>query len=165
MSSQESAVALEPSIAAWVSLMGAHAALTRAFNADLQAAHGLTVTDFEALRQLDAAENGEMRRVDLAQAIGLTPSGITRLLDGLEKAGLVCKRLCSSDARVSYAAITDRGRTALLRASEEHLSALTAMFGERFAPDEIAALAQLLARLPGGGDTPRCPTGAELPQA
>lgn len=160
MTSQVSGVTTEPSIAAWVSLMGAHAALTRAFNADLQAGHGMTVTDFEALRRLDAAESGEMRRVDLAQAIGLTPSGITRLLDGLQKSGLVCKRFCDADARVSYAVITDRGRIALLKASEEHLAALMAMFGERFAPDEIAALAVLLARLPGGGDVPRCPTGA-----
>ena len=157
---------MEPSIAAWVSLMGAHAALTRSFNAQLQAAHGMTVTDFEALRRLDAADDGEMRRVDLAQAIGLTPSGVTRLLDGLQKSGYVCKRFCASDARVSYAVITDSGRIALLKASEEHLVALTAMFGERFAADEIAALATLLGRLPGGGETPRCPTAAtETPGA
>jgi len=154
-----SGVTTEPSIAAWVALMGAHAALTRSLNADLQANHGMTVTDFEALRRLDLAESGEMRRGDLAQAIGLTPSGITRLLDGLEKAGMVCKRFCESDGRVSYAVITDHGRTTLVRASEGHLAALTAMFGERFAPDEIEALAVLLARLPGGGDTPQCPTG------
>ena len=88
---------------AWVALLHAHTALTRAFNADLQAAHGLTVTDFEVLRHLEGADGGRMRRVDLAQAVGLTPSGITRLLDGLERAGLVRKAECSSDARVTSA--------------------------------------------------------------
>ncbi len=163
MSSQGFTVGTDTSISAWVSLMGAHAAMTRSFNADLQASHGMTVMDFEALRRLDAAEDGAMRRVDLAQAIGLTPSGITRLLEGLEKMDLVCRRVCDSDARVSYAAITDSGRTALLRASEEHLAALVALFDERYTADEIARLAELLGRLPGGGETPRCPTAAADP--
>jgi len=91
---------------AWVALLHAHTALTRSFNADLQATHGLTVTDFEVLRHLDGEDEGRMRRVDLAQRVGLTPSGITRLLDGLEKAGLVAKASCPSDARVTYAQIT-----------------------------------------------------------
>src|SRR5690606_30783950 len=88
---------------AWVALLLAHTALTRSFNADLQAQHGLTVTDFEVLRHLSGADGRRMRRVDLAQRVGLTPSGITRLLDGLERGGLVRKASCTSDARVTYA--------------------------------------------------------------
>ena len=152
-----------PGVAAWVSLMGAHAAMTRAFNAELQANHGMTVMDFEALRRLDRAEGGEMRRVDLAQAVGLTPSGITRLLEGLEKAGLVGRRFCESDARVSYAVITAQGRVALGRAADEHLAALMALLDERYTGDEVAQLAALLARLPGGGEEPQCPTAAGEP--
>ena len=66
--------------------MGAHSAMTRSFNAHLQSTAGMTVTDFEVLRRLAEEEGGRMRRVDLAPAVGLTPSGITRLLDGLEAA-------------------------------------------------------------------------------
>lgn len=138
--------------------MGAHAAMTRAFNADLQACCGLTVTDFETLRRLADAPEGLMRRVDLAQAVGLTASGITRLLDGLQNAGLVRKESCASDARVTYAAITEEGRAALRRAARTHVAALVALFGERFSTEETDRLVELLGRLPGGGETPACPS-------
>lgn len=150
----------ERAVAAWVRLMGAHAAMTRAFNAHLQAASGLTVTDFEVLRRLAEAEGGRMRRVDLAPAVGLTPSGITRLLDGLETAGLVCKEHCASDARVTYATITPGGRQALASAAETHLATLETLFGELFQPQEVDALVDLLGRLPGARElSPSCPSG------
>src|SRR5690606_31143065 len=117
-----------------------------------QASRAITVTDFEVLRRLGDAEGGPMRRVDLAQAVGLTPSGITRLLDGLEAAGLVRKEACSTDARVTYAAITPEGRTALSEAAEVHLAALVALFDERYAPEELERLVELLGRLPGAAD-------------
>ncbi len=141
--------------------MGAHAAMTRAFNADLLASSAITVTDFEALRRLAAAEGGRMRRVDLAPTVGLTASGITRLLDGLEKAGLVRKEHCTSDARVTYAAITDEGRALLLRAAGSHLEGLAAIFAERFSPAEVDQLVALLGRLPGAEeDASSCPGAA-----
>lgn len=146
-------------IGAWARLMGAHAEMTRAFNARLHAASGLTVTDFEVLRRLGAAPDGVMRRVDLAHAVGLTPSGITRLLDGLQRSGLVCKRECASDARVTYAAITADGRRALQDAAEVHLTGLVALFDEHFSEDELATLAELLGRLPGAEEADgSCPT-------
>jgi len=140
------------SVQAWVRLLGAHAAMTRAFNADLQALHGLTVNDFEVLRRLSLEPEGRMRRVDLAQVVGLTPSGITRLLEGLQAAGLVRKEHCASDARVTYAALTDDGRATLREAGDTHLRALTAVFSERFGADEIDRLVELLGRLPGAAD-------------
>src|SRR6266571_5183873 len=73
----------------WVSFLRAHAAITRQLNADLLNAHGLTLSDYEVLLRLSNAEHGMMRRVDLAQSVLLTASGITRLLDGLERAGRV----------------------------------------------------------------------------
>jgi DNA-binding MarR family transcriptional regulator len=88
---------------AWVSFLRAHAAITRQLNADLLNAHGLTLSDYEVLLRLSGAENQMMRRVDLAESVLLTASGITRLLDGLERAGFVEKASCDSDARVSYA--------------------------------------------------------------
>lgn len=133
-------------------LRASDAAMTRAFNASLVAEHGLTVNDFEVLRRLSLETEGRMRRVDLAQVVSLTPSGITRLLDGLERAGLVRKDVCPEDARVTYARITPQGQSTLLAAAESHLAALEAIFTERFSTEELEALGELLGRLPGAAD-------------
>jgi DNA-binding MarR family transcriptional regulator len=139
--------------------MGAHGSLSRAFNAELQRSAAMTTTDFDVLRRLAAAEDGRMRRVDLARLVGLTPSGITRLLDGLQSCGLVAKEACPSDARVTYAAITDEGRARLARASAIHVASLEALFGERYTDEELDAFVALLARLPGAEDlVGECPT-------
>jgi DNA-binding MarR family transcriptional regulator len=133
----------------WVRLLRGHAALTRELNAELTGEHGLTINDFEALLLLSRAENGSMRRVDLADQLTLTPSGVTRLLDGLERAGLVAKGACATDLRVTYAVITDAGRERLETAAASHLSAVRAAFEQRFSDDELATLRELLGRLPG----------------
>src|SRR5919202_1376895 len=95
---------------AWVSFLRSHAAITRELSAQLQHEHNLTLNDYEVLLHLSHADGGRMRRVDLAQQVLLTASGITRLLEGLERTGYVCKETCAADARVSYAKITDAGR-------------------------------------------------------
>ena len=126
--------------------------MTRAFNASLLAEHGLTVNDFEVLRRLSLEAEGRMRRVDLAQVVSLTPSGITRLLDGLERAGLVSKDVCTEDAPVTYARITPRGHQTLRAAAECHIVALEAIFAERYSTEELEVLGELLGRLPGAAD-------------
>src|SRR5262249_5616832 len=94
---------------AWLRFMRAHAAVTRELSARLEADHDLTLSDYEVLVQLYWAPERAMRRVDIARAVLLTASGITRLLDGLERSGWVEKKACSTDARVSYAALTEAG--------------------------------------------------------
>src|SRR5256714_1602481 len=94
---------------AWVSFLRAHAAITRELSAQLQREHGLTLNDYEVLLHLSHSDGKRMRRVDLAERILLTASGITRLLEGLERAGFVGKETCDSDARVSYAKLTESG--------------------------------------------------------
>lgn len=143
-----------PELDAWVGLLRAHAAATRRLNRELIAAHGLTINDFEVLMHLDGADGGRLRRVDLAERVLLTASGITRLLDGLERSGLVCKASCSSDARVSYAEITPAGRAALAAARTSHLEGVRTLFADRYSDDELLALVALLGRLPQG---PACP--------
>ena len=135
-------------LAAWLRLLRASASMRRALNAGLDG-DGLAVSDFEALLQLSQADGGAMRRVDLAEGLGLTPSGVTRLLDGLERAGLVGKRTCEHDARVTYAVLTDAGREKLAHASCAHVAAIAALFEERYAPAELRTLVELLGRLPG----------------
>ena len=88
---------------------------------------------------------------DLAERVLLTASGITRLLEGLERAGYVCKQTCSSDARVSYAQLTDAGATKLSEAARTHLRGIDELFIGRYSGSELATLAELLSRLPTTG--------------
>ncbi|HEX6490549.1 MAG TPA: MarR family transcriptional regulator [Gaiellaceae bacterium] len=130
-------------------LLRGHAAARRRLSAELQAEHGLTVNDYETLLALSQAKDNALRRVDLSERLQLTASGVTRLLDGLEACGLVAKQTCSSDARVTYAVLTDAGRERLTDASRSHIAAVKALFEERYSDEELATLAALLQRLPG----------------
>jgi DNA-binding MarR family transcriptional regulator len=150
MSSQVLSTQSFPSVDAFARLLRAHAALTRELNARLMADHGLTITDYEALLSLAHAEEGAMRRVDLAEQLMLTPSGVTRLLDGLERDGWVTKASCSSDARVTYAVLTDEGLERLEVAGRSHVAQVRELIEEQFSEEEMETLAELLGRLPGG---------------
>src|SRR5215210_446338 len=86
---------------AWAGLLRAHSALTRALDADLEAAHGLPLTSFEVLMHLSDAEGERMRMSDLADRVLLSRSGLTRLVDRLESQGLLERATCPSDARGS----------------------------------------------------------------
>ena len=142
-------------------LLRGYVSATRRLSAELDAEHGLTINDYEALLHLARAPENALRRVDLANSLLLTPSGVTRLLDGLERDGLVCKRTCDSDARVTYAVLTEAGRAKLDEASTSHVAAVRALFEERFTADELVALAELLDRLPGaaGAEGDDCSAG------
>ncbi|HVU79169.1 MAG TPA: MarR family transcriptional regulator [Gaiellaceae bacterium] len=140
----------ETRLDAWVSYLRSHAAITRELSAQLQREHGLTLNDYEVMLHLSRSDGG-MRRVDLAESVLLTASGITRLLEGLEKAGFVEKRTCDTDARVSYAVLTDRGHERLRAAAETHLRGIDEQFLSRYSGSELTALAELLGRLPVTG--------------
>ena len=136
----------------WIRLIRGYASVTRAMSAELVAEHGLTINDYEALLHLSRAEDGRMRRVDLAGRLLLTASGVTRLLDGLEEAGLVERASCASDRRVTYAVLTEAGRRRLHQASESHVAGVRAFFDARYSGQELEQLAGLLGRLPGASD-------------
>jgi DNA-binding MarR family transcriptional regulator len=137
-----------PEISAWVGLLRAHASTTKRFNAELVAAHGLTLSSYEVLLHLARADGRRLRRVDLAERVLLTPSGITRLLEGLERTGYVERASCESDARVTYAQLTDAGEAKLREAAETHVAGIREFFGERFSSEELEALGLMLERLP-----------------
>jgi DNA-binding MarR family transcriptional regulator len=133
-------------------LLHVQGTLTRAVEARLRVEHGLSANDFETLLHLSRAESGAMRRIDLAERLRLTPSGVTRLLDGLEDAGLTGRRDCSSDARVTYSVITDSGRAMLQRATCTHAAVCEELIGPHLSPAEVDELSALLGRLPGGDE-------------
>ncbi|MGW3268824.1 MarR family winged helix-turn-helix transcriptional regulator [Streptomyces sp. NPDC001056] len=133
-------------------LVRAQAALVRRFDARLGGLHGVSLADFTLLLRLGQAPGGRMRRVDLAEALGLTASGVTRALVPLERIGLVTREPDARDARVAYASLTGTGRDRLkemLATAEETADELFAApaWGER----EVPLLADLLTRLGGTG--------------
>jgi DNA-binding MarR family transcriptional regulator len=140
----------------WVHLLRGHAGMLRSVSVQLQADHGLTINEYEALLLLARAEDSHMRRVDLANSLQLTPSGVTRLLDGLHERGYVEKGECSNDARVTYAVLAEDGAKKLREASCSHVAAIRALFEERYSNREIETLIELLGRLPGTGCGPSC---------
>ena len=122
-------------------------------DANLQTAHGLTINDYEVLLALARAEDRRMRRVDLAEHVLLTQSGITRLLQGLERAGLVERADCPTDGRVVYAQLTDEGHQRMRQASRTHRDDIASLFAAPFSRDELDTLDDLLARLLADGDS------------
>ncbi len=142
---------------AWVNLVRGHSAAVGAINARLVADHGLTINDYECLLMLARAEDRRMRRVDLAEQLILTASGVTRLLDGLEKEGWVDRASCASDRRVVYAVLTEEGLAKLREASDSHVTDLRTYFETRYSSEELEQLALLLGRLPyGPADAESC---------
>ena len=158
MSSQvlSAQVVTEPELGAWIRFLRAHAAVTRELSARLETQHGLTLSDFDVLVQLYYAPDRQLRRVDLARTVLLTASGITRLLDGLERSGWVAKARCESDARVTYAVLTDAGVVKFEAAQATHRADIEELFGSRFSDDERSTLAELLGRLPLAETSPAC---------
>ncbi len=136
-----------PSTDAFGNLLGAHATLTRELSAALVASHGLTINDYGCLLLLSRSGEDGMRRIDLANELQLSPSGITRLLDRLEDQGLVGKGECKEDARVSYAILTDAGEAKIKEAWPQHVEAVERRVGAVLSQEEIKTLAQLLGRL------------------
>jgi DNA-binding MarR family transcriptional regulator len=133
----------------FVRLVRANAAVTRQLSAQLSADHGLNLNAYEALLLLARAPDSRLRRVDLANSLLLTAGGVTRLLDGLERDGLVAREECSSDRRVTYAVLTETGRAKLREASKSHTGQIRELLGGALDEDELAQLVALLDRLPG----------------
>jgi DNA-binding MarR family transcriptional regulator len=145
-------------MAAWGGLLRSHATMTRAMNAQLVAEHGLTLSDYDVLVHLANAPDRRMRRVDLANSVLLTASGITRLLDRMEAEGWVCKQSCKSDARVTWAVLTEAGHEKLVEAAQTHHADIARLFTDRLSAEELDALGCLLGRL---GSRPEATTVVE----
>jgi len=141
---------------AWRSYLQSHASIVRVLDAELVAEHGMTTRDYEVLLYLAQADGLRLPMSALAERTMLTRSGITRLIDGLVGEGLIQRVACPSDARVSYAQLTDRGYERLRRAGCSHIASIRRLFLEHFTPEEIDQLASLLARLPGASISGQC---------
>jgi DNA-binding MarR family transcriptional regulator len=127
-------------------MLRVHASLTRALDAKLTGAHDLPLSSYEVLLRLADAPAGRMRMAELADAALLSRSGLSRLVDRLEKDGLARRTQCDDDARGWFAEITPAGRRLLDEAQQTHLDGVRRLFLDRLSGDEARWLARLLAR-------------------
>jgi DNA-binding MarR family transcriptional regulator len=140
-------------LAAWRGLLRVHSALVKALDAELLAAHVLPLTSYEVLINLQAAPGRRRRMAELADGVLLSRSGMTRLVDRLEREGLLERDPCTDDGRGTYAVLTDKGEELLSRARRTHLDGVRERFLQHFEPDELRILAGLWNRvLPGAAD-------------
>jgi DNA-binding MarR family transcriptional regulator len=146
---------------AWRSYLQSHASILRELDAELVAIHAMTSRDYEVLLYLAQAPDRKLPMSVLATSTMLTRSGITRLVDGLVANGLIERVSCSSDARISYARLTDVGYEKLRQAGCTHIASINRLFLKHFTPEEIDLLASLLGRLPGAGTGINCTVGGE----
>lgn len=135
--------------AAWRTFLRAHAAVMRALEADLLANHDLSLASYDVLVQLAEAPEGRLRMSELAEAVLLSRSGLTRLVDRLERDGLVLRASCPSDARGTFAVLTDAGRRRLTDAAPGHLAAVRSCVTDRLEVSELGSLVTILSKLAG----------------
>jgi DNA-binding MarR family transcriptional regulator len=128
-------------------MLRAHAELTRALDAQLAREHNLPLSSYEVLLFLADAPDGRMRMSELAESVLLSRSGLTRLVDRLERDGLLKRERCESDARGLFAEITPEGRRLFDAARRTHLDGVRALFLDRFSRDELRALGGLWQKL------------------
>lgn len=141
-------------LAVWADFLHVHAALTDVLGRELADAAGLPLAWYDVLTQLDAAPDGRLRMQELAVAIVLSKSGLTRLVDRLELSGLVARTSCPSDRRGTFAEITDAGRRTLAAARPIHLRGVARHFAAHLEPAQVAALGRAMAALLAAHETP-----------
>jgi DNA-binding MarR family transcriptional regulator len=136
---------------AWRGLLRTHALLAKRLESRLEREHGLPLSSYEVLQHLMDAPAGRMRMCDLAEQAQLSRSGLTRLVDRLEREELIGRCSCEHDARGAYACLTDRGRERLCAARGTHRAVVQEHFLSHFSERELQALADMWDRI-----TPDC---------
>jgi DNA-binding MarR family transcriptional regulator len=140
----------ETELAAWRGLLRVHTALVKALDAELAAAHDLPLSSYEVLITLESAPNHKRRMAELADSVLLSRSGMTRLVDRLERDGLLVRDTCTDDGRGCFAVLTDKGAALLARARPTHLEGVRQRFLTHFSEDELQRFAGAWERvLPG----------------
>jgi DNA-binding MarR family transcriptional regulator len=136
----------EAGLKAWKGFLRAHSRLMPALDEELRESHRVALGDFDVLAQLGEAKGG-LRMCDLAAAVVLSPSGLSRRVDRLERAGLVARERGETDARAVEARLTPAGRRLLGRLRTAHRAGVREHFAGRFSEEELETLSELLGRL------------------
>jgi DNA-binding MarR family transcriptional regulator len=136
-------------LAAWRGFLRSHATVTRSLERELLATHQLSLAAYDVLVQLAEAPGRELRMTDLADAVLLSRSGVTRLVERMERTGLVSRCRSASDGRGVVAGLTDAGLRRLRAASGTHLDGIVRHFVDRLAPEQLMAMRAISAALTG----------------
>jgi DNA-binding MarR family transcriptional regulator len=155
----------EPGIGAWRAFLQAHARITRRLDEELQAAHGLSLAEYDALLQIASSPGRRVRMNVLANRVLLSRSGITRLVDRLEADGSVERMACSTDARGQEAMLTPAGLDRLRTAAGTHLDGVRSYFLERFDAADLDAIERSLGRVAAALEPDTQPTHEGCPPA
>jgi DNA-binding MarR family transcriptional regulator len=137
----------DPRLETWRAFLVAHAQIRRQLERELQAEQSLGLGEYEVLLLLVRADDRRLRMSELADLLGLSRSGVTRLVDRLQAEALVERASCDTDRRGSWAMLTDAGHRRLRRASPTHLRGVGQHFLDRIPPDELEALGRTLTRV------------------
>lgn len=132
---------------AWRTFLNTHARITRRLEAELMTEEDLALASYDVLVQLSEAPDGRLRMTELAGAVLLSRSGLTRLVDRLTRDGLVTRQACEDDARGTYAVLTPAGLSRLRKASKIHLRGVEEHMTGRLDESELSMLTELLDRL------------------
>jgi DNA-binding MarR family transcriptional regulator len=127
-------------LGAWRGFLRVHSALVKALDAELIAAHELPLSSYEVLINLQAAPGRRRRMAELADGVLLSRSGMTRLVDRLERDGLLVRDTCTSDGRGCFAVLTERGEALLARARPTHLDGVRERFLDKFDRGELESM-------------------------
>jgi DNA-binding MarR family transcriptional regulator len=149
--------------AVWCDLRQTHLMVSSGLDTRLRAVHRLPLGEFELLRAL-AHPGCAQRMAGLAGAVGLSPSGLTRAIERLERRGLVARVACQDDRRGAMAELTEAGTALLLEASVTHDAALQRLLLDHLSAAESTQLSQICQRLTGQ-EAAGCPTGGETHSA
>jgi DNA-binding MarR family transcriptional regulator len=141
-------------LGAWRGMLRVHSALVKALDAELLSSHGLPLTSYEVLINLQAAPGRRRRMAELADGVLLSRSGTTRLVDRLERDGLLERDTCTSDGRGCFAVLTPAGEQLLALARPTHLDGVRERFLRHFSQDELAEMAGWWERIVPGASSP-----------
>ena len=135
--------------AAWAGFLRAHLHLVRRLDADLRAAHGMTLSSYEVLLHLSWSPGHRLRMAELAESVLLSPSGISRLVDRLEREGLVARQRSVEDGRGNYAVLTGEGLCRWREAHGTHIEGVRKYFLSHFTEAELLSLGRSWQRVVG----------------
>jgi DNA-binding MarR family transcriptional regulator len=140
-------------LGAWRGMLRVHNALVRELDAELLDKNDLPLSSYDVLIYLQAAPDKRLRMAELADSVLLSRSGVTRLVDRLEREGLIVRDACTSDGRGLFAVLTDKGEEVLARARPAHLAGVRERFLRHFTEEELLTLAKFWERVhPGAAD-------------
>lgn len=132
---------------AWRAFLRAHARLVRVLETELVAEHPITLGGYDVLVQLAESPERRLRMAELADAVLLSRSGVTRLVDRLEDAGLVTRERFGGDGRGIVAVLTTKGVDTLRDAARTHLAGVTRHFVDHLNAEELDAFGEMCSRL------------------